>query len=387
MRQDIKPYFVYPPVMMLALYMTVLGYMVPAIRAVFSLSLAQAGLFSTLQSIGSALSVVLCFSVFSGLNKTRVTALSSFLMAVSMVLFGLSEVVFMLYVLFFFLGLFANTVDTLSNAIVSDLSPHKKSFHIGVLQALWASSGAVGPFFAMMLGSAYRPVFLGLGILTALISLMFLIGLRNEAKMAMLQNRHNIGGAGKLLRTLKTKGLSLFVITNFFSSFAQIAFIFFISSYGESVRGVHTDGAFVLSAMFAGKIIGRILYAKYLCRLPARKFLPFANILAVSSFMLMLTSGDIITVCLLASIGGIGISANMPTIIVELCGLLPKDTSAASALVFLGYAFASFVAPPLIGGLGDTAGIGTALNTAAAVLLPVVVLSALLKGDKSQKRA
>lgn len=57
MKQSTKPSFVYPPVAALALYASVVGSMIPAIRGAFpGLTLAAAGLFSTLHSVGTALS-------------------------------------------------------------------------------------------------------------------------------------------------------------------------------------------------------------------------------------------------------------------------------------------------------------------------------------------
>ena len=148
MKQSAKPFFVYPPVATLALYASVTGALVPAIRAAFpGLTLAGAGLFSTLQSLGTAASVILCFCIFSALNKARVMALFQMLLAVCTILFGLNHVLLLLYALFFFIGLFSNIVDTLSNAVLADLLPQRKAFHIGLLQALWAAAGALGSLF------------------------------------------------------------------------------------------------------------------------------------------------------------------------------------------------------------------------------------------------
>lgn len=381
MKQERKPYFVYPPVMALALYTTVLGYMIPAIRDAFSLTLAQAGLFSTLQSIGTALSVLLCFSVFSALNKTRILAICSFLLAGVIIVIGISDILLILYALFLMLGLFNNIVDTLSNAIIADLTPQKKSFHIGLMQALWAAAGAAGPFFAMLLGSSYTPVFVGLGLFTALCALVFSLALRKEAAMPLMQKRHNLGGLGKLFRTLKRKGLKLYLAAAILNAVVQISMVYFISSYVTLIGGSALQSAVALSALFLGTMLGRLVYAKAFHNAPAKKVLPIVNILALAAFAAMLLCTDPVLVCVLAGVGGVGLSMNFPAYLVELCNLVPDDTAAASSLAFLGYTIACFAAPPVFGAIGDAIGLQTSLLIATAVLIPLIVVSTLLHSE------
>ncbi len=381
MKKELKPYFVYPPVMALALYATVLGYMIPAIRDAFSLSLTQAGLFSTLQSIGTALSVLLCFSVFSALNKTRIMAICAFLLAIVIIMIGISDVLLLLYALFLLLGLFNNIVDTLSNAIIADLTPTKKSFHIGLMQALWSAAGAAGPFFAMLFQSRYTPVFLGLGIFTALCALIFFIALRREATMRLMQNKHNLGGLGKLLRTLKRKGLKLHLTAAILNAIVQITMIYFLSSYVMLIGGSVLQSAIALCAMFFGTMVGRIVYAHTLHHVPARKVLPITSALAFAGFVSMLLCTDPVLVCVLTGISGLGLSMNFPAYIVGLCNIVPDDTAAASSLVFLGYTIACFAGPPVFGAIGDAIGLHTSLLIVTAILIPLIVVSMLLHSE------
>ncbi len=381
MKQELKPYFVYPPVMALALYVTVLGYMIPVMRGAFSLTLAQAGLFSTLQSVGTALSVLLCFTVFSALNQTRIMAVCSFVLALVIVFIGISTELILLYALFLLLGLFNNISDTLSNSIIADLSPQKKSFHIGLMQALWSAAGAAGPFFAMLLGSEYRPVFLGLGVFTALCALVFFAGLRTEIKMPLLQKRHNFGGFGKLLRTLKRKGVKRYLAAAVLNSVVQITVIYFISSFVSDAGGSALQSAVALSAFFFGSMAGRLIYARGLHKLPSRKVLPAASAFALAAIALMLLSTDPALICVLSGLGGLGLSMNFPAFIVELCGLVPDDTAAASSLVFLGYTLACFIAPPVFGAIGDALGLQTAMLIALALMLPLIAVCLKLHSE------
>ncbi len=381
MKQSLKPYFVYSPVMALALYVTVLGYMIPVMRGAFSLTLAQAGLFSTLQSVGTALSVLLCFTVFSALNQARIMAFCSYALFFVIVLIGISQDLFIIYALFLLLGLFNNITDTLSNSLIADLSPQKKSYHIGLMQALWSAFGAAGPFFAMLLGSDYMPVFLGLGVFTALCALVFTFGLRSEIALPMMQKRHNIGGLNKLLRTLRRKGVKRYLAAAMLNSMVQLTVIYFVASFVAECGGSSLQSAAALSAFFFGSMAGRLLYAKSLHRFPSRKVLPIASALALAALAVMLLSTDPVIICITAGIGGFGLSMNFPAFIVELCGIVPDDTAAASSLVFLGYTMACFIAPPVFGALGDALGLQTSMLIALTLLLPLILICLRLHSE------
>ncbi len=381
MKQSLKPYFVYSPVMALALYVTVLGYMIPVMRGAFSLTLAQAGLFSTLQSVGTALSVLLCFTVFSALNQARIMAVCSFALSVVIVLIGFSHVLIVIYALFLLLGLFNNITDTLSNSLIADLSPQKKSYHIGLMQALWSALGAAGPFFAMLLGSDYTSVFLGLGVFTALCALVFTLGLRSEIALPMMQKRHNIGGLGKLLRTLRHKGVKRYLAAAMLNSMVQLTVIYFVASFVAECGGSSLQSAAALSAFFFGSMAGRLLYAKSLHRFASRKVLPAATAVALAALAVMLLCNDPVIICVMSGIGGFGLSMNFPAFIVELCGIVPDDTAAASSLVFLGFTMACFIAPPVFGALGDALGLQTSMLIALTLLLPLIFVCLRLHSE------
>jgi predicted MFS family arabinose efflux permease len=363
----------------LALYASVLGALIPAIRGMFpGLTLGAAGLFSTLQSFGTALSVILCFCLLSALNKVRIMALSQLLLAVSVVLFGLSHELFVLYALLPFIGLFSNIVDTMSNAVLADLLPQRKGFHIGLLQALWSAAGAAGPWFALLLGGKYTPVFVGLGLLMAAGGVVFAAGLKAELRLPLVQRRDNFGALGKLVRTFRIKGIGLVSLTSFFNSFVQLSMIFFVSSYVLGIGGSGAQAALMLSMMFAGMLAGRVVYARVSHRFSVRAIMTVSNALAFAAYTGMLLCPDLFWAGLLAAVGGFGASPNFPALVVEACGIVPGDTASATALVFLGYTLACFVAPPVVGAIGDAAGLKTALQCVAALSLAVAALSARL---------
>ena len=380
MKQSAKPYFVYPPIAALALYASVMGSLIPAIRAAFpGLTLASAGLFSTLQSLGTALSVILCFCLFSALNKVRIMALCQLVLAACLLLFGFNSILLVLYALLFFIGLFTNIVDTLSNSVLADIEPQRKAYHINMLQALWAASAVAGPWFTLVLGGTYPPVFIGLSIVVAAAGTAFAFGFKRELRQPFVQRRDNFGALGKLVRTLKLKGMALLLAISFFNAFVLVSFSYFISSYILSIGGNSTDAAFALSMLFVGTLLGRLIYAPLSHRIPARTVMLTANVLSVAAFAGISICADVTWAGILACIGGIGTAVNFPSTLVHACALVPNDTASGSALVFLGFTLAALTAPPLIGAIGDAVGLKIAMLCATSLLLAVIALAWRLK--------
>ena len=212
-----------------------------------------------------------------------------------------------------------------------------------------------------MLGNEYPPVFIGLGIVMAAAALVFAGGLKAELRQPLLQQRENFGALGKLIRTLRKKGVPLVTLTSFFNSFVQLSMVFFLSSYVLSSGGSPLDAAFALSMMFVGLLIGRIVYARLAHRLSPRVILMVSNALAFTAYAGMLLCPSLLGAGILAALGGLGAAPNFPALVVEACGVVPDDTASGTSLVFLGYTFACFVAPPIVGALGDALDLQTAL--------------------------
>ncbi|MBT3319630.1 MAG: MFS transporter [Clostridia bacterium] len=376
MRITKKQFFVYPTMMVLAMYSTVLGLMVPEIQAAFSFTLAEVGVLSTLQSVGMLVSLVLCFSVFSAFNAIKVSAIAVVVFSGLMIWLGYNTNVVLLYFLFFLIGFFLNTIDALSNTVISLTAKTHINFYLGLLHALWALAGVGGPFLAIALGGNYTPAFLWLGIIMAAAAVLYVFGLRAQIKMPMVHNKHNFGGLKKLAKLIRKKGMFTLVAINFFSCLTMNTYIFFISKYVEQSPDDKLSGAIMLSSMFLGLLIGRLIFSKFVERIPILKTMAITNALAIVAFGLMLVTTNPALMAVFAGVGSLLIGANFPALVIESHKIVPHDVSAASSLIYFGLVMALFVGPAAIGAIGDATGLQIALLINAAMLVPVVVLAA-----------
>ena len=376
MLKNNKQLLIYPPMMALAFYSTLLGFMVPQLRDMFSLSLTQIGTFSTLQGVGMALSLVLCFCIFSAFNSIKISGIAMLLFAAMMILFGLNDLVMLFYPFFFMIGLTQNTIDALSNTVIRETSKSRVSLWLGMIHSLWALAGVAGPFLAIAVGGGYKHAFILLGVFMAAAALVFIFGLWQQVKLPMIQNKHNYGGIIKLFKIFKIKGMPLLVILNVFSCFVQNTYIIFIADYMKNEYSFALGGAVALSSVFAGLLIGRTLFSLFAEKIPVMKIMTIFNAAAMVCFASAFLFNSAVLTAVLIGLGSTLTAMNFPALVLESHKLVPGDVSAASSLIYVGLVVAILVAPPLIGLVGDSIGLRWALLANAGGLVPLVAIAA-----------
>ncbi len=374
-----KQLFVFPPVMILALFTASLGYLIPQIQEAYSLSYSSAGLFSTLQAAGTIVAIVLCFCVFSGLNKSRLILIGSFALAACIMLLAADLPLLAVYTVFFFVGLSMNLPDSLSHALIADLSSHRTPFYISILHSLWAIVGVFGPFFAMLIDSTYKRVFLFTGILTALCALIFWFGLRSNIKQPFVENKARMGSIKKFAVIIRQPGMFLFFITSLLYCFVQMPLIYFVRIYAQEMTGTDLGGALVLSSFYLGLFAGAVIFAVISHKADLYKFMIVSNSLCLLMLAGMLIFGGAVPIAIFTFLTAACMAPCLPIIFAKACGSSADDTAAASALIFLGVALSSLIAPPLVGAIGDAYSLRIALFANAGVYLSVIGLSIVLQ--------
>lgn len=378
-----KKFSVYPPVMMLSMYFAVFSYMVPVMMENFSMDYKGVGVISTVQFLGGLFAQVLCFSVFSALNKSKIVFISLVVVTLCLVWLGFNNVLFVLYILFFIRGFFGNTANTLSNALVTDVFDRRKEFFVGLYHALAAGAAIAGPYLALGLGSDFTISFAAMGGIIGVSAVVFWLGMRKEMKKPFVADKSRFGGIGKIFRLLRREGMVLMMLIIFFCSFAQNTIVLYITSFGLGIRGFEADGAFVLSMFLGGLFAGSMIYSFIAHRIPVMKIMFYFNILALGALAAMLVIGNALAVGILALAGGLFLGANMPGLFVKLSDIVPEDSGAVSALLFFGSVIAGLVAPITIGAIADVIGIRYALLISLSAFGAIIALVVVLRRQQA----
>ncbi len=374
MKGSLRKISIYPPVMMLSMYFAVFSYMIPTMMEMFSMNYKQVGVISTVQFAGGAIAQLVCFGIFAALNKTRIIFISLAAVTLCLVWVGFNKVAFLLYVLFFFRGFFGNTVNTLSNALVTDVFDRRKEFFVGLYHSLAAGAAVLGPYLALWLGNSFTVSFEMTAVLIGLSTVVFWFGMKRDIKMPLIANRANFGGMLKFFSLLKINSMVLILVMILLCSFIQNMMVLYITSFGKQLSGVDADGALALAMFLAGLFAGSMLYSVIAHKVGTVKIMLVANILSFAALSAMLLCSSAAAVGFLALAGGLFFGANMPGLFVELAKLVPHDSGAVSALLFLGSIIAGLAAPVVVGAIADEIGIRWALLINMAFFIPTIGL-------------
>lgn len=378
MNSKLKKFSVYPPVMMLSLSGAVFSYMIPIIREIFSMNYKQAGAVQTVQSVGGFFAQLVCFGVFAALNKSRVVIASIAIVALSLMWIGFNRAVPLMYVLFFIRGLFGNVGNTMSNALVTDVFDERKEFFVGLYHSLAALTAVVGPYIALWLND-FTITFEVMAIILGLTAALYLFGMKDYLKKPMIKNKDNFGGLSKLLKILKNKNMVIILLIVLCCSFVQNTVVLYISSFGFELKGVMQDGAFALSMYLFGLFLGSLIYSVAASKISTISIMIVGNILAFGALLAMLLSHSAMAVGVLALAGGVFLGSNIPGLFVELNKMVPKDSGAVSALLFLGAILSVTAAPIIVGAIADEIGIRLAMISSLVSFLPILLLVLVLK--------
>ncbi|MBT3319627.1 MAG: MFS transporter [Clostridia bacterium] len=373
-----KQFYVFPPVMVLALFSSVLGAMMTEIVDAFSITLALAGLFSTLQAVGMFICLILSFCVFSAFNKAKLISIGSFAFAVLIALIGINENLYLLYAIFLLLGFAMNLPDNLSHALLADMSGRQTRKYITLLHGAWALVGAVAPYFVLTVQGSYKTAFLITGAVVAFAALINYFGLRREINSPMMEDRNRMGHLRKLIDVLKRRGMILFISISFFTCFVQVPNLYFLSAFGESFFGIQMHGLLVLSLYFVGVVVGSAIYARVSHVVSKYKIIIIVNIAALIVFVLLPLMNNMVVVIVLAFLGGALLSPTMPIVFGQASKAIKEDTAAASSLIFVGVGLAALIAPPILGVLGDAFNLRIAFLINSAAFIPVIILSVIM---------
>ncbi|MBT3320203.1 MAG: MFS transporter [Clostridia bacterium] len=378
MRNTLKKLSIYPPIMMLSMYSAVLSYLIPQIKEMFSMTYAQVSVISTMQSVGGLLAQVVCFGVFSALNKSRIILFSLIGAAVCLVLIGFNRVVFIMYALFLIRAFFGLSANSLSNAMVVDIFPKRTEFFVGLYHALAAGAAIVGPYLALALGNDFTLSFAASGAIIAASAVVYWFGMKDERAKPLVANRANFGGIGKLIRIFKRKNMVLYLLISFFSGFVFHITILFMSSYTSEISGLASDGAFALSMLLAGIFVGSLLYSFVAHRISTLKIIIVSNIIALGLFIVMVFVGSPLMIGIFAALGGLFIGPVMPGLFVQVVKVVPDDTGTGSAVLLFGMLLAGVLAPPIIGAIADAVGMRMAILVSLVTFVPVIALAVVL---------
>jgi fucose permease len=340
-----------------AVSVTMLGPLLPVLRREFGLTLSQAGLLTTLQGVGGALSV-LGGIVAADLVRRRTSTLATFAVyCASAFLAVLLPGYPVLLVAFFLIGASTRLLDSLVNAYVADLHLRHRGFYLSLLHASFGVGALLGPSLSVLvlhLQLRWSGVFASLGALGLCALLAFVAAERAfrreqpDEEAAPARPSTAAGAAGgpsrappgpfAALPLLRDGAALLPCLLALVYVGSATGFSVWIPSYVEQAFGRSAvQASLPVSAMWVGTISGRVTFSFLSRRFRAPTLLAAGNTLAAAAALSATLTNTYwsLTVGLLAV--GFFVSATIPLGYSLLREAYPENGGAmASALTFFG---------------------------------------------------
>jgi len=372
----------YIPLFTWALFLSMLGQLVPFLRSEFGFSMAQTGLFMTMQSIGSMISILFCMLFLDTFNKIKSLGLAILLFGLFVAAIGYSAFIFITLSVFVLIGLSSGMNNTLSNAVISDLLPDKKSSYLNLTHAFFGLGGILGSMGASLFASMFggRGAFIVFGVISVVFALYYIYVFRQEMRLPLMPKHLPVNQRiSDLVAVIRRKGMKEVIVASILFAYFQVNILFWGPSFYIEESDDPLTGALALTLFFAGTALSRFIGSKFANKYKPHIFIFLFGILTAAAVIASILFSNLAVSLLFFGIIGFAAGNILPQLFAQSCAIAPDKSSVASGLVLMGYTLMAFVAPPMMGFIGDTWGLRYGFILMAATILLAGLVSRSFK--------
>lgn len=354
-----------------------LGAILPAMQAEYSMSYALRGYVLSAHQIGNFLAVFLSGFIPYAIGRKRSTLILGSLIVCGLVLMTLTGNPFLLIVAFAFTGMGRGTLSNITNVVVTEKTGNK-SAGLNILHASFAVGAFISPFVALI-ATRYQWRIAAWLFAASMLSALILIG-RSELSSTPMKKE-------------KGSGDSLFLKS--FSFWLNTAIMFFYIAVEASLTGwlvTYFNDTGLMSTSLSQSmqsllwimiLLGRLCCAAFSSKMNKNVMLIVMGIMMVTCFAVMMISQT--TVMIVIGLLGLGffMSGVYPTT------LSTMDSRYNSSTVATGTCIASatvggILMPIIIGEVAEVSGIAGGVATMSFAMFFMILLMAvkLIRGRK-----
>jgi len=284
------------------------------------------------------------------LGKKVVQTVSLVLLSIFALFFNYVNNFILLMIMVLFMGLFGTSINTISDAAVSDTFKNKKGYYLNIAHVFFGLGAMTSPIVFNLVFKAtgdFRKIYFILFIISVLIILLISI-----AKYPAVDNEKIRPSA--ILELLKNKSFIVMCIFAMLSSGAQHSASGFIPTLFQKNLNISAQiSNYSLSFFWLSIVVGRVAVA-FLSRRFKEYFL--LKILNFATFFVLAASyflGNYMLLLVDYLIFGLLLGGIFPLIIAYSAEISPKYTTSRLAVVFSFTAMGMFAVPTIVGMLAD----------------------------------
>ena len=286
-----------------------------------------------------------------------------------------------LFFVFIMLGFFTGMVNTLTNAVMADTVQIRQEKYIIFMHMLFSLGAVIGPIisFALYTRVGLSGVFYVIGGIMLVWSIFAAVSFKENLGQKLIQDKMNIKyRLQQMVSVFKRPGMKEIAIIAFLVCAWQQTVTYYISSVFSAASGLDADGARALSVFFLGMMVSRLLYAKSANKYSQGLVLVFGCILGFGAWMVSMSATDMIVKTVLLGVSALFCGNNLPICFTVACKISPNNTATATGIVIFAYFLSVFILLPVVGTLGESIGLGTALAATGISLLLLLPFALVL---------
>lgn len=355
------------------------GQMFNSIKTEYQLTLPQASILLSAQSIGGFIVAIMCILFIDSLNKSKFIILCGIMLSISLILVGIKLSIFLVYVVFIMLGLFTGFVNTLTNAVMAETVPTNSEKYINFMHMIFSFGAVIVPILSsnLYIHLGLPGVFIILGGFSMLWAVYALIAFSTSIKSKLVVKTVNIKYQFDTMReVIRIPGIKEVGVIAMLTACWQLSAIYYISFLFSDYTGSNEMGAFALSVFFLGMMLTRLIYAKVANRYSPGRVIAFGCLLCVLSWTTCMLVNNLVIKMILIGLSAFFLGNNFPINFSTACKLSPNNTAAALGIAFLGYYLALFIFVPIVGTVAEATSLKIALilnSIPIIILIPVAL--------------
>ena len=370
----------------IAIILTSISPALPRLAEDFSLNYTDMGLLFTFESIGFVV-----FTFFSGIiadriGKKKTIMLFLIMLVVSIFLWAFSPNYTFLYAVILFMGGGIGIVETLSNALLSDLSDENEiAYQLNIMQCFFGFGAIAGPILiglAFSYGVSWRTVYQVLGVAFVVMTIWFFMN-----KFPQLPAAEKI-----VLRDLKALVVDakflLICLCMLLYTGSEVGAWGWMAEFTESVMNfsVAESGAAV-AAFWASMTVTRLILAAHLHRINLIKLIIWLSLASGAVSALMGIADSKAFMWLMVVLLGAACSAIWPNVLAYGAEIYKKNSGTVFAMLIASGGAGNTIIPGLMGLSGERFGLRWSLAIPAVFFALIAVLFVIIPRLKSRMQS
>jgi len=383
MKNKIVTYLCFLITMVFGMALTSYSPMLPSISKTFSLSLTQSGFIFTANFIGFVAFILLGGILSDRIGKKTVLVIASGGFGISLILFPFSNNFILACFMMALIGGFGGIIETVTNAVISDINPEKANFYVNMTQVFFGIGAVIGPILASVVVGVdirWQVFYFGLGIIALVLTLF--LGIE---KVPNRRNEESISWPifkGLLL----DKRFMLICLCMFLYTGSEVGSWGWMTTFlkGNMGFGIVKSGIAV-AAFWAAMTISRFICG-YLALKYNNKYI--IMLLAGFSSLFVLASGfqlgEAMTWIVVIGLG-FSFSSQWPLIATFGSRDYPASTGTVFALLVGSGGLGGTIIPYVMGFIGETVNTQVAAMSPTLFFVMIVIIFAFM--DKQSKQS